>query len=154
MIKEYLNVENQSDVLSHCYKNFNKSKYAGMCIRLVKLARDGDELAKSIFEEAGRYLARSIQAVYPNADQVLLSREGGLHVVCVGSVWLSFDLLEPGFVEQMKKKPEITEISLLKLIAPGAIGSCYLAADHLNLHLPKNYKENYRITYNYKACGC
>lgn len=150
-IKNHFNVETQTELFVHYYNNFNKSFIASLCLRLSKLAKQGDPLALHIFTEAGKYLARAIQALYPNADEILLSREGGLHVVCVGSVWLSFNLLQEGFVKQLQTTPQIKEISLLHLNVSGAVGAAYLASDHANLNIPKNYKENYSVFYNYKA---
>ena len=56
----------------------------------------GDALCQELFVAAGDVLARHIIAVEPSIAQSLLDGPGGLHVVCVGSVWKSWDLMKKG----------------------------------------------------------
>ena len=59
-------------------------------------ASEGDGLCQSLFVEAGRVLAQHVIAVEPKISQSLLEGAGGLHVVCVGSVWKSWEFIKPG----------------------------------------------------------
>lgn len=52
------------------YSNFKKSEIAALCEPISQAAYSGDALCKWIFENAGMYLAKHIQAVYNSADEV------------------------------------------------------------------------------------
>lgn len=130
-------------MLTHCYDKFNKSHFAGLCKELSKLAFSGDKLAAWIFEQAGEKLAQHIVALSPNFSEELLNQYGGLPVVCIGSVWKSWELLKPGFVKELSANADhIKEISLLQLKAPVAIGACYLSADVAKFKIKKCYNES------------
>ena len=47
-------------------------------------------------------LGRHIRALSPVISPSLREAEGGLHVVCVGSVWKSWDLLKTGFIKGIR----------------------------------------------------
>ena len=47
-------------------------------------------------------LGRHIRALANNVSKDLRDAEGGLNIVCVGSVWKSWDLLKDGFLEGIK----------------------------------------------------
>jgi len=49
-----------------------KSEIASLCKTISKLATDGDDLSRYIFNEAGKELAKFIQSLYPGADKVRL----------------------------------------------------------------------------------
>ena len=66
-----------------------------LCTSIVA-AIEGDKLSQSLFVEAGRVLAQHVRAVEPKISQSLLEGAGGLHVVCVGSVWKSWEFIKPG----------------------------------------------------------
>lgn len=95
-------------------------------------------------------MARGIAAVYPKASKELTDCEGGLHVLCVGSVWLSFDLLLPGFISWLEESTNIDKLSLLKLHTEMGVGAAYLASDKLDLPLQRDYAKNYTVFYRYK----
>ena len=84
--------------------------------------------------------------------QELLDSPRGLPVVCVGSVWLSWEYLKPGFVEELQKVgSRLQKLSLLRLTTSVATGSVYLAAKKMNYNMPRNYDDNHEVffTYNY-----
>ena len=62
----------------------------------------GDKLCIWLFEEAGRMLGRHIRALSPMVSPSLATAQGGLHVVCVGSVWKSWNLLKDGFLQGIR----------------------------------------------------
>lgn len=52
----------------------SKSKIAGLCKTIADLAAKGDELSIWIFNEAGKELAKLLQAIYPHAHKVILKK--------------------------------------------------------------------------------
>lgn len=70
--------------------------------------------------------------------------------MCVGSVWLSWEYLKPGFIAQLKETaPKLQKLSLLRLTTSMATGAVYLAAKDINVDLPRNYTDNYKIFFTY-----
>ena len=55
-----------------------------------------DPLCCHAFREGGRVLAHHILALGPKMDPALLQQPGGLHVVCVGSVFKAWEALKDG----------------------------------------------------------
>lgn len=145
IIKEHFNVENKEDLLEHFYTKFDKAFIASLCQKLALCAREGDELSLELFKEAGEHLARAVSVVSSKASDELKNCEGGLHVLCVGSVWLSWSLLKPGFVSYILNKSNIHALCLMRLTTTMAIGAAYMAADRLNINLPRDYEKNYEI---------
>lgn len=84
---------------------------------------------------------------------MLYKETGGLHVVCVGSVWKSWELLKDGFIEQLdqhsSQKTIVEEFTLLVLEQTVALGSVYLIAKKLNYNYPFDYEHNYRELFHY-----
>jgi N-acetylglucosamine kinase len=93
VIFKYFGVNDRFGLLTFCYDKFVKSHFAGVCKELAELARSGDKMAAWVFEQAGRVLAQHIIALSPNFSEELLSQPGGLPIVCIGSVWKSWDLV-------------------------------------------------------------
>ncbi|XP_064600875.1 LOW QUALITY PROTEIN: N-acetyl-D-glucosamine kinase-like [Liolophura sinensis] len=152
---EHFNVQDQFGMLDHLYTNFTKSFYASMAVKLAKGASElNDPLCKHIFEETGKILALHVQAVSQHADESLLKGPGGLSVVCVGSVWKSWDLMKEGFFKALKPRNDqdvkITEISLLELQQNGAVGAAALGAKHAGYQLPLDYKANSKTFCHHK----
>lgn len=154
LVKQHFNVQDKTALLGPFYSNFDKAFIASLCKSLAQLAHNGDKLSKSFFETAGSDLARAVAAVVKKASPTLTERDGGLHILCVGSVWLSYDLLKSGFVEYIEKHTNIKELSLMKLTTSMAVGAAYMAADKCNLSLHREYEKNYTVFYNYKRSGC
>lgn len=149
-VMEYFDIKTRFDLLEHCYTKFDKSYFAGLCQRLSQAAVQGDQLSQWLFSEAGRVLARHVIALFPKVDSKLLSEPGGLPVLCVGSVWSSWEFLKPGFVGELKEAaPELKRLSLLHLTTSVATGSVYLAAKEINFDLPRNYAKNHEIFFTY-----
>ncbi|CAH1997377.1 unnamed protein product [Acanthoscelides obtectus] len=149
LIQQHFEIETQPDLLSHFYSTFDKAAIASLCKKLAVLAKTGDRLAQAIFHQAGTSLAKGIAAVYKKAAPELTERQGGLHVLCVGSVWNSWDLLLPGFVSYVKEKSSISKLSLMRLTVDPGVGAAYMAADKLGLHIERDYSKNYDVFYSY-----
>jgi len=85
---------------------------------------------------------------------MLHKENGGLHVVCVGSVWKSWGLLKKGFMNQLdhhhnSQETIVDEFTLLVLEKTVALGGVYLIAKKLNYNFPYDYEHNYRILFHY-----
>uniref|UniRef100_UPI0037E8B586 N-acetyl-D-glucosamine kinase isoform X3 n=1 Tax=Semicossyphus pulcher TaxID=241346 RepID=UPI0037E8B586 len=96
-MEEYFKVSGLMGMLPHLYRNFQKSYFAGFCKKLAEGAEAGDALCQYVFTQAGRVLAKHVEAVLPVAQEPLLNSDIGLPILCVGSVWKSWELLKPGF---------------------------------------------------------
>lgn len=57
-------------MLPHLYTNFQKSHFAGFCKKLAEGAEGGDALCQHVFTQAGRVLAKHVEAVLPAAKEV------------------------------------------------------------------------------------
>lgn len=137
---------NRKDMLEYCYASFQKSFYARLCQKMSKAAEQGDELCQKIFVDAGRQLAKAISALLPRVDPEL-TKSGSLNIICVGSVWLSWELLRPGFSKELSNHNIPYEILLIQL-QPNvsmAVGAIYMCADSVNFDLPRDYSKNYEI---------
>ncbi|GJQ85028.1 hypothetical protein Trydic_g3689 [Trypoxylus dichotomus] len=150
VVKEHFNVETKEDLLEHFYTKFDKAFIASMCKKIANLATEGDKLSQSFFIEAGIDLAKALAAVIPKASEELTNREGGIHILCVGSVWLSWNLLKSGFVSYLLEGTEIEAMTLTRLTTTMAIGAAYMAADKLNINLKKEYSKNYNILFRFR----
>ncbi|KAK5645042.1 hypothetical protein RI129_006342 [Pyrocoelia pectoralis] len=148
-IQEHFGVTSHLDLLPHFYTNFKKEHIAGLSKKLSVCASEGDELCKHIFKTAGSDLARSIAVVIEKASNELIDRECGLRVLCVGSVWLSWNLLKVGFIPFIEQQTNIRQLSLVKSTRTMAIGAAYMAADRLHIQVPRDYNQNYEEFYRY-----
>lgn len=148
LIKEHFNVENRNDLLPHCYQTFEKSFFAKLCTKLSKAAENGDALSAQIFADAGQALARSVKALWPNISPDL-TRHGQLNIVCVGSVWKSWELLKPGFIKELSTALIDIRISMATLTQTMALGATYLGADAIDFDLKRDYSKNYEVFYCY-----
>ncbi|KAB0794097.1 hypothetical protein PPYR_11941 [Photinus pyralis] len=148
-IQEHFGVTSHLDLLPHFYTNFKKDHIAGLSKKLSVCAGEGDELCKHIFKTAGRDLARCIAVVIAKASDELINREHGLQVLCVGSVWLSWDLLKEGFIPIIEEQTDVRQLSLVKLTTTMAVGAAYMAADRLDIQLPRDYNQNYEEFYRF-----
>lgn len=143
-MKKHFNIETRYDLLDHCYAKFDKAFFASLCEKLSHLATKGDALCLHLFEDAGRYLAKATAALTPNVSEKLLVN-GDLNIVCVGSVWKSWDLLKDGFIKEIAKSSNKFGLNLITLTQAMAIGAVYLGADSIKFDLPRDYSHNYDI---------
>ncbi len=103
-ILDYFDIKDRFGLLPHLYAGWDKTFFSGLCKSICDVARQtGDPLCKFVIEDAGRELASHLVAMLDSMSDELLTVPGGLPVVCIGSVWKSWDLLRPGFVGELKK---------------------------------------------------
>jgi len=151
---DYFNVGDQKAMLKHLYSEFKKDVIAGMCRELAKCARvNGDPLCCSAFHAAGHFLALHILALLPKADKALFSEDVGLKVVCTGSVWKSWDLLQEGFMEGLHSTShdagKLNKLTLLSLKKPAAFGAVYLGAKKAGYRLPVDLAQNATVFFQH-----
>ena len=60
-------------------------------------------------------LGKHIRALSGNVSELLTKGEGGLNIVCVGSVWKSWHLLKDGFLAGIKDENG-TPVSFFSII--------------------------------------
>ncbi|XP_036407450.1 N-acetyl-D-glucosamine kinase [Megalops cyprinoides] len=154
-MEEYFQVSGRMGLLPHLYRNFQKSHFAGFCRKLAEGAAAGDALCQYVFTKAGAILAQHIVAVLPKAHQALFLGERGLPVLCVGSVWKSWELLKPGFIEVLSKTAgsHFTGYSLLTLQQSSALGGASLGARSVGFKLPLDYAANTHVFYSCSFTG-
>uniref|UniRef100_A0A0K8TTK3 N-acetyl-D-glucosamine kinase n=1 Tax=Tabanus bromius TaxID=304241 RepID=A0A0K8TTK3_TABBR len=149
LIKQHFNVETRVDLLEHCYARYNKPFFASLCKKLAVAAKDGDQLCMQLFKEAGKALAKSTKAVLPKVHSSLVE-SGELMVVCVGSVWNSWELMREGFIKELNTTNIPFGLKLVKTTKTMAYGAVYLAADATQFDLPRCYEDNYETFHLYK----
>uniref|UniRef100_A0A667ZRG3 N-acetyl-D-glucosamine kinase n=1 Tax=Myripristis murdjan TaxID=586833 RepID=A0A667ZRG3_9TELE len=158
-MEEYFQVSDLLGMLPHLYRNFQKSHFAGFCRKLAEGAEAGDALCQYVFIQGGRVLAKHVEAVLPGAQESLLSGDLGLPILCVGSVWKSWELLKPGFTEVLDRvasseqfKGRFHGYSLLTLQQSSALGGASLGAQSVGATVTMDCAANanvfYRHTFN------
>ncbi|PAA85343.1 hypothetical protein BOX15_Mlig013934g1, partial [Macrostomum lignano] len=151
---QHFGITDYDGILSHLYTNFEKSRVAALTAKLARLAADGgDALARRVFADAGAELAGHVIAVVRRAAaadsgevgslQRLLDGSGRLTVVCAGSVWLSYPLLRPGFVDALRQRGCPVPLRLVRFRDNGgadsggaALGAAWLAGLRIGVKLP------------------
>ncbi|KAL0969935.1 hypothetical protein UPYG_G00234750 [Umbra pygmaea] len=163
LMEDYFQVSDLMGMLPHLYRNFQKSHFAGLCKKIAEGAVAGDALCQHIFIEAGRVLARHIVAVLPEAQQPLLSDEQGLPILCVGSVWKSWELLKPGFIEvlaELASTPSFKgrfqgyNLLTLKQWSGSALGGASLGAKSVGATVKLDYSSNAQVYYRHIFNSC
>ncbi|XP_049599759.2 N-acetyl-D-glucosamine kinase isoform X1 [Syngnathus scovelli] len=157
-MEEYFAVSDLMGMLPHLYTNFQKCRFAGFCRKLAEGAEAGDALCRYVFSQAGRVLAKHVRAVLPAAQEPLLSGDLGLPILCVGSVWKSWELLKPSFVQVLDETAASQELkgrfhsySLLSLKRSSAVGAASLGAQSLGALLKMDYAANVDVFYRHSC---
>lgn len=101
-----------------------------------------------MFEEGGSLLAKSVIALIPKIDPSLYDTEP-LKIICVGSVWLSWEHIKNGLISTLEDHKVNFDIEFLRLTTTTALGAVYLAADHINFDFVKDFKKNYNVFHTY-----
>jgi len=145
LIFSHFNITDRFGILSHCYDKFNKAEFAALSKKIAEAAVGGDALCAWLFREAGRMLGRHIRALAPSLSQQLRTAPGGLNIVCVGSVWRSWDLLRPGFLlglQDQQGVPAVSELTMVRLSVGMATGAAYLGAKASGSNMPTKFSDN------------
>ncbi|XP_064428426.1 N-acetyl-D-glucosamine kinase isoform X3 [Mirounga angustirostris] len=87
--------------------------------------------------------------------QVLFQGKMGLPILCVGSVWKSWELLREGFLlaltqgRELQAQNSFSSFTLMKLRHSSALGGASLGARHIGHLLPMDYSANAVAFYSY-----
>ncbi|KOC71037.1 N-acetyl-D-glucosamine kinase [Habropoda laboriosa] len=149
-MRHYFNATCTDDMLPHFYKNFNKTTFAKFTKEIVIGCEKKDPLCLHLLKENGRMLAKHIIALAKKAHNELKLAHGGLKVVCVGSVWKSWDLMKNAFLDEIHESKAVDELSMIRLTVSAALGACYLATEQINWVFTKPYEKNMEVFYRYK----
>lgn len=145
VICRHFDIKSVNDV-AKIYQENSKKKFASLSKELYKSTKErNDEAINDIFKQAGRLLARKIVALLPRANKETL--EAGLNIICVGSVFNSWNLLEPGFISVLSR--HLQNFRLLRLKCSSAFGAAKLAARHVQTDLP--LEDTTELLYAYSA---
>ncbi|XP_075986885.1 uncharacterized protein LOC142983748 [Anticarsia gemmatalis] len=147
VIREHFEADTRADLLPHAYKHFDKSMFAGVTSKLASLAYNGDALSLHLFACAGATLAAHAAALASR------STSKQIRVVCVGSVWKSWDILKPGVLKELARRQVKTELELVRLRVSSAMGAAWLAAKHINYELPRDDSAFCSVFYTYHPEG-
>lgn len=132
------------------YLNNDKKRFASLSKALYNSTKENsDDAINAIFKEAGLLLAKKIVALLPKVDQDTL--DAGLNIICVGSVFNSWDLLEPGFVELLSK--HLKNFRLLKLKYSSAVGAAKFGAQQAGHQLPIGQATELLYAYSATSSG-
>ncbi|XP_065681811.1 N-acetyl-D-glucosamine kinase isoform X2 [Hydra vulgaris] len=158
---DYFKMNDKYCILPHLYpmdgKTIDKKMIAKFCVEgILKGAVDGDLLCLHLFKLAGIQLGKHIKALIPKIDLEMLHTEGGLKVLCIGSVWKSWDYLKEGFLTGLRpltdEEKQLKEITLVKLKpeAKASHGACLWAANKAGFNFPMDYGKMSFAFFNYK----
>ncbi|XP_052538324.1 N-acetyl-D-glucosamine kinase isoform X3 [Tympanuchus pallidicinctus] len=149
-------ISSRMGLLPHLYRTFQKAEFAGFCLKVADGAQAGDALCRHLFLQAGELLAHHVLAVLPRVDESLFRGELGLPIVCVGSVWKSWELMREGFVQALvgarggDSMGAFSHFSLLRLRHSSALGGASLGARHVGHKLPLDYGSNADVFYTHR----
>lgn len=150
LILEYFKVNDKIGIIERCYVNFDKTSFAGLCTKLAQAAKEEkDPLCCSLFYDAGKVLAQMVVALRPKVHKELLEMKGGLPILCVGSVFKSWPLLQQGFIDGIGN--HYTKYTLMTLNCSSAIGAASLGAKAIGIELPLDYEKNTSILYSFDS---
>ncbi|KAK2577067.1 hypothetical protein KPH14_005881 [Odynerus spinipes] len=149
-MRDFFKVTDRTTMLPSLYTKFDKSKFSMFAKEIAIGCEREDPLCLFIFEETGRLLARHVIALSKNAHNDLKLSDGGLKVICVGSVWNSWKFMKEGFLNEIHHSLIVDELTLLSLTATSALGACYLAAEKIDCPFVKPYGENVEAFFHYK----
>ncbi|XP_046842752.1 N-acetyl-D-glucosamine kinase-like isoform X2 [Xenia sp. Carnegie-2017] len=144
---DFFKMKKPFDILDHFYKDFEKAKVAQFATTIAQGASKGDPLCRHLFKEAGILLGHHINALESKIDVRLAGCEKGLKVLCVGSVFKSWELLKEGFIEGLRRghdqrSPCYKSLILLRPKVKSSLGAAILGAKAINQAFPVDYSQN------------
>ncbi|KAH9423130.1 hypothetical protein DERP_007724 [Dermatophagoides pteronyssinus] len=144
VVFDHFKIDNYLDLIKPLYQEFDKSYIAQLCARIAKLATEkNDPLAIELFNEAGKALGQHVKALIPKIEGDEIS------VICVGSVFKSWPLLEKKFLNEIGRIR--LKLNLVYCNATSAIGAAYYAAKvKAKTKLPIDHEKNYQILCAYR----
>lgn len=151
IVYKHFDVKSTFELLPHLYSNFKKSFIAQLAKKISEGARCGDALCASLFRDIGVDLAKHVRAVNRSISTKFYQNEGGLPIVCVGSLFFSWDLMKDGFVEILRGV--VPEYTCVQPTVSAAIGAAYHASAVAGSKIPVKFSENSKVLYHYSEIG-
>jgi N-acetylglucosamine kinase len=149
-------IADKDGMLDVFYKAFEKARVAGFARVLAGAAASGDAFCASLFVEAGGLLGSMARSLAPSLRAT--PGEGdisGLDIVCVGSVWKSWELLKPGFLASVGAPfhsggggGRIVSYRLLRLTQTSALGAAWKGALDAGVQLPLDWAANTEVMFD------
>ncbi|XP_006560162.1 N-acetyl-D-glucosamine kinase isoform X2 [Apis mellifera] len=149
-MRYYFNATDRKEMLPHFYNEFDKTNFAKFAKEIVIGCEKKDLLCLHILQENGKYLAKHVIALAKKAHNDLKLAHGGLKIICVGSVWKSWNFMKDAFIDEIHESQVLDELTLIRLKVTSALGACYLAAEKINWIFTKSYEDNIETFYHYK----
>lgn len=148
VVYKFFKLKERFDILPYLYDNFKKENMAEFCKVLSETASNtNDRMCCQLFRDAGYILGRHIVALLPKVNMELLTGDGGLKVVCVGSVFKSWALLREGFVSAISEAAPDLHFTLLTLQVSSAYGAAALGAKKKEFTLALDYASHTSVLY-------
>ncbi|GAU94968.1 hypothetical protein RvY_06662 [Ramazzottius varieornatus] len=151
-VLKFFKVKQRSEILPYYYAPFQKAAVANMASSIAEGALMGDPLCAYLYHEAGRRLAHHINAITPHIAPELLREPNGVPVVCVGSVWKSWECLKDGFLEALDEA--VPPLRMLRLDGSSAYGAAFLAARKVGVTLAIDHLRPIIDFYHYDRATC
>ncbi|CAJ0586969.1 unnamed protein product, partial [Mesorhabditis spiculigera] len=125
LVLEYFNITDKVQVLDYFYNQFSKSNVARLTERMAAVA--DDPVIAQLFFDGGFELGKHVAAISAHMSEAMLKN---VPIVMVGSVFKSWNLLKPGFIEAVKTlaKRRIEAATLHQLSETNAFGAAAIAA--------------------------
>ena len=145
----YFGLAQPSGMLDVMYgEGFRKDRVAGFAAQVCALGSGGDAFCAGVVARAGRDLGAHVRAMVRRAGEGAGAGSGSgagagagappLSVVCVGSVWKSWELLRAAFVRAACAGGHLRAFRLVRLTESSAVGAGWAAgvrAGHAALRL-------------------
>ncbi|CAG0887856.1 unnamed protein product [Cyprideis torosa] len=152
----FFGINNWKQILPVMYTNFSKSKIASFCKELAELAGTGEELSRWIFRRAGEQLGRHVAALEPHISTELRDRPGGIPIVCIGRVFVSWNFLQDGFLEVLGcggHAPMFKDFSMHKLRETPSLGAAFLGAKAAKQPFQYDFSKTSDVFFRWKDFG-
>ncbi|CAL8095043.1 unnamed protein product [Calicophoron daubneyi] len=131
-ITQYFGIEHHHELLPFFSEKFDKTFTAALCKELAKVAQEGDMFCRQLFFDAGQQLGRHVSVAMRYAEKEGLMKPEGLDVICCGSLFKSWHLVEAGFRAGLKPRSATDvfhgRIFLRQLMVSAAYGAAIVAA--------------------------
>ncbi|XP_064102218.1 N-acetyl-D-glucosamine kinase-like isoform X1 [Macrobrachium nipponense] len=156
IVYTHFELQDRMGMLDHCYRSFQKAKFAGLTAKISEGASQGDPMCARLLYDAGFALGRHVSALSRHISETLLTTDEGLQIVCSGSVWKSWEHMRAGFVDGIQPRCDrdrvIAKFTLLRLAVgtvTSALGAIYMGAKEAGYDLPRDYTRNVRPFFTY-----
>uniref|UniRef100_A0A8C6FBL5 Uncharacterized protein n=1 Tax=Monodon monoceros TaxID=40151 RepID=A0A8C6FBL5_MONMO len=140
----YFQVSDQLGILTHLY--LINAGLLGFAVKIAGGAQEVPPLSCYTFRKTGWMLGRHAMAILPGIDQVLFQQETGLLILCVGSLWKSWELLKEDFLLALTQGRDPGSELLLYLHPDEAVALLFTGRGSLGFrHMQHPLLMDYRV---------